>query len=203
MPYDYQFTHQRILESAMRHFQEVGFRDASIRNICRDAGVTNGAFYVHFKSKEDLFDALVKDCINGFEHAYDGYADLSVSSREDIVRMFESSYSSIKELLHYIYQHRPEFTLVLKCSMGSAYEGFVDRMVREETSNTMLYLENCRSYMGHPENISERIAGIFANMAIRQAFDAFIKGIPEEENIRETRLASDFCIAGYRETLGF
>jgi hypothetical protein len=57
--------------------------------------------------------------------------------------------------------------------------------------------------MEHPENISERIAEIFADMAIRHAFDAFVRGVPEEDNVRETRLASTFCIAGYREILGF
>lgn len=54
MPYDYESTHRQILLSAMKNFSEVGFRDASIRTICKDAGVTNGAFYAHFKSKDDL-----------------------------------------------------------------------------------------------------------------------------------------------------
>ena len=203
MPYDYQLTHQRILESAMKHFTEVGFRDASIRNICRDAGVTNGAFYVHFKSKEELFAALVDDCIKGFTQAYEGYAEYEVKSKEDLVRMFESTYPSIEALLHYVYQHSAQFMLVLRCSQGSVYEGFVDQMVHEEAGNTMIYLEKCRQFMDHPENISERIAEIFADMAIRHAFDAFVRGVTEEDNIRETKLASNFCIAGYRSILGF
>jgi len=203
MGYDYQLTHQKILESAMKHFTEVGFRDASIRNICHDAGVTNGAFYVHFKSKEELFSALVDEAINGFLQAYDGYSEFEVNSKEDLVRMFSSSYSSIEALLHHVYRHGVQFVLVLRCSQGTVYEDFVDRMVREETGNTMKYLESCRAFMEHPENISERIAEIFADMAIRHAFDAFVRGVPEEDNVRETRLASTFCIAGYREILGF
>jgi AcrR family transcriptional regulator len=203
MGYDYQLTHQKILESAMKHFTEVGFRDASIRNICHDAGVTNGAFYVHFKSKEELFSALVDETINGFMQAYDGYADFEVYSKEDLVRMFSSSYSSIEVLLHYVYKHGAQFQLVLKCSQGTVYEDFIDRMVSEETRNTMKYLESCGTFMEHPENISDRIAEIFADMAIRHAFDAFVRGVPEEVNVRETRLASNFCIAGYRDVLGF
>ncbi len=203
MPYDFDNTHQRILESAMKHFLEVGFRSASIRTICRDAGVTNGAFYAHFKSKEDLFSALVGPCLEGFSQTYDDYAKISVESEEDIVRMFRSAYPSIETLIHYIYRHEAQFILVFKCSGGSAYEGFVDSLVKEETKNTMLFLKQCKAFMRHPENISERIAGGFSNMAIRQAIDAFLSGVDEEENIRGTRLASDFCIAGLRETLGF
>ena len=37
-----------------------GFSGASIRQICKDAGVTNGAFYAHLASKEDLFDKIVR-----------------------------------------------------------------------------------------------------------------------------------------------
>lgn len=203
MAYDYHSTHQRILDSAMRHFTETGFRGASIRDICKDAGVTNGAFYIHFRSKDDLFSALIGDCVNGFSQAYDSYADQNVTSSDDIVSMFSSSCSAIEDLLHYVYLHGAEFTLLLKCSQGSAYESFVDQMVIEEARNTMVFLNSCRQYMKHPENISERVASIFANMAIRQAFDAFIKGVSEEENIRETQLASSFCIAGYRDILGF
>ncbi len=203
MPYDYDRTHENILKSAMKSFMEVGYRDASIRNICRDAGVTNGAFYSHFESKEDLFSKLVGDCVQGFNSAYNGFVDLTVRSREDIVRVFRSSYSSIETLIHYIYEHREQFLLILKCSGGSAYGSFVDDLIREESWNTMRFLENCRGYMDHPENISERLAGGFSNMVVRQAIDAFISGVSEEENIRETKIFSDFCIAGYRETLGF
>ncbi len=203
MPYDFDSTHQRILNSAMRHFLEVGFRDASIRSICRDAGVTNGAFYAHFKSKEDLFGSLVQPCMEGFQKKYDDYADFTVKSKEDIVRMFSLSYSSIETLVHYVYSHSDEFTLLLKCSGGSAYETFVDDLVREEARNTMVFLEASKTYMSHPENISESIAGGFSNMAVRQAFTSFLAGMTEEENIKETKLLSDFCVAGYRSTLGF
>ena len=33
---------------------------ASLRNICKEAGVTTGALYFFFKDKEDLFAALVE-----------------------------------------------------------------------------------------------------------------------------------------------
>ncbi len=32
-------------------------------------------------------------------------------------------------------------------------------------------------------------------MVINYVFDAFLNGVSEEDNIRETKLASDFCIA--------
>ena len=38
-----------------------GFKDASLRNIVKEAGLTTGAFYGYFNNKEELFNALVKD----------------------------------------------------------------------------------------------------------------------------------------------
>ena len=50
-------TLQNILDAGKKEFLEKGFRAASLRNIVREAGVTTGAFYGYFKSKEGLFRA--------------------------------------------------------------------------------------------------------------------------------------------------
>ncbi len=42
-----------------KSFLAKGFRSASLRSIVKEAGVTTGAFYGYYKSKEDLFRALV------------------------------------------------------------------------------------------------------------------------------------------------
>lgn len=54
-------TFENILNAAKAEFLEKGFRGASLRNIVKNANVTTGAFYGYFKSKEDLFDALVSE----------------------------------------------------------------------------------------------------------------------------------------------
>src|SRR5437764_12650628 len=49
-----QATRRRILEAAGRRFKEDGIDGAGVAAVMSDAGLTNGAFYTHFKSKEDL-----------------------------------------------------------------------------------------------------------------------------------------------------
>ena len=56
---DDSITLQKILEAAKREFLEKGFKSASLRSIVKTAGVTTGAFYGYYASKEDLFEALV------------------------------------------------------------------------------------------------------------------------------------------------
>ena len=42
----------RIKESAKEEFLQKGFLDASLQEICKNAGVTTGALYKRFKGKE-------------------------------------------------------------------------------------------------------------------------------------------------------
>lgn len=202
MSYDFDKTHDLILKSAMKNFLSVGFRNASIRNICRDAGVTNGAFYAHFKSKDDLFVALVSDKLQVFNETYQDLSKMNIRSANDVMRVFEASYGSIETLIHYIYSEKEVFNLILESSDGSSYAGFVDDLIDEECSNTMKFLEGSRRFIKHPENISYRIIRIGSAMVINYAVEAFLNGVSEDDNIRETKLASDFCIAGYRKIFG-
>jgi AcrR family transcriptional regulator len=54
-------TRTAILEAAASRFDAVGFLGASLSDILTEAGVTKGALYFHFKSKEDLADALIDE----------------------------------------------------------------------------------------------------------------------------------------------
>lgn len=51
-------TRARLLDAAMEAFAELGFRGATIDEICRRAGYTTGAYYSNFASKDELFFAL-------------------------------------------------------------------------------------------------------------------------------------------------
>jgi TetR/AcrR family transcriptional regulator, transcriptional repressor for nem operon len=56
-----QATRQRILEAAGRRFKQDGFDGAGVAAVMSDAGLTNGAFYAHFASKEDLVANVLAD----------------------------------------------------------------------------------------------------------------------------------------------
>jgi TetR/AcrR family transcriptional regulator, transcriptional repressor for nem operon len=56
-----QATRQRIIETAGRRFKRDGIDGSGIAALMADAGLTNGAFYAHFASKEDLVATAVAD----------------------------------------------------------------------------------------------------------------------------------------------
>src|SRR5580658_3022926 len=49
----------RILKSAGRGFRSHGFGGSGVDGLAKEAGVTSGAFYAHFKSKADAFREAV------------------------------------------------------------------------------------------------------------------------------------------------
>lgn len=52
-------THERILQAAAEGFAQNGYDSTSVAEICERAGVSKGAFYHHFPSKQDVFLELL------------------------------------------------------------------------------------------------------------------------------------------------
>src|ERR687897_3896052 len=69
-----QATRQRIVEAAGRRFKEDGIDGAGVAAVMSDAGLTNGAFYGHFTSKEDLVAHVLADQLRAQRHSFDAQA---------------------------------------------------------------------------------------------------------------------------------
>ena len=54
-------TRQRIIDTAGRRLKRDGIDGSGVATLMKDAGLTNGAFYAHFESKEQLVATVVAD----------------------------------------------------------------------------------------------------------------------------------------------
>jgi TetR/AcrR family transcriptional regulator, transcriptional repressor of aconitase len=52
---------QRIVDAAWTRLQTAGYHDTSVDDVCDEAGVSKGAFYGYFDTKQDLFLALLDE----------------------------------------------------------------------------------------------------------------------------------------------
>ncbi len=57
----------RILEAANKVFAEKGYHEATMDDIAKRLGVSKGAIYLYFPSKEDLFEAMCKTAPQAFK----------------------------------------------------------------------------------------------------------------------------------------
>ena len=54
-------TKARIFKAAKDILRIKGYEELSIKNICEEAGVSNGSFYHHFKTKDDLLSYYIEE----------------------------------------------------------------------------------------------------------------------------------------------
>lgn len=83
-------TKDNILETAKRLILEHGFDNVSVDSIVEEAGVSKGAFYVHFESKDALASLIIKDYVNEIDMDYKEYLEgleSDVSTNKIIILM--------------------------------------------------------------------------------------------------------------------
>ena len=60
-------TEQKLIESGKAEFLKKGYAKANLRDLCKTAGVTTGAFYFSFANKEALLAAILDPVIADYE----------------------------------------------------------------------------------------------------------------------------------------
>ncbi|MEU0822089.1 TetR/AcrR family transcriptional regulator [Streptomyces mirabilis] len=86
-----QATRQRIIEAAGRRFKRDGIDGSGISTLMKDVGLTNGAFYTHFTSKDDLVATAVADQLQAQNASIVAQAAPGRAGLEQIVRWYLSA----------------------------------------------------------------------------------------------------------------
>jgi TetR/AcrR family transcriptional regulator, transcriptional repressor for nem operon len=84
-----QATRRRIIQTAGRRFKRDGIDGSGIATLMADAGLTNGAFYAHFASKEDLVATAVADQLRNQRESLSAQAP-DLAGLEQFVRSYLS-----------------------------------------------------------------------------------------------------------------
>jgi AcrR family transcriptional regulator len=87
-------TRERLMDAAVEVFSENGFEGSSLELICERAGLTRGAFYYNFDSKEALFLALMERELDDALVTIAPVATPSDKDFGDVVELVSALYSS-------------------------------------------------------------------------------------------------------------
>src|SRR5881397_1417067 len=82
-------TRERILKAAGRRLKQDGIDGAGVATLMSDAGLTNGAFYAHFTSKEDLVANVLADQLRAQRQSF-GAQPSDRGGLEAIIRAYLS-----------------------------------------------------------------------------------------------------------------
>ena len=83
-------TRRRIIETAGRRFKQDGIDGSGVSTLMKDAGLTNGAFYAHFASKDDLVTTAIADQLKVQAENVVALAEPGRAGLEQIVRGYLS-----------------------------------------------------------------------------------------------------------------
>jgi len=81
---------RQILDAAWRCIARQGFRDLTVDDVCADAGLSKGAFYSHFVSKDTLLMGLLADDAASIAQIAEDPATLRLSPVQRIRKVTES-----------------------------------------------------------------------------------------------------------------
>ena len=139
-------TEKNILNTARKHFLKGGYSGASLRNIVKDAGLTTGAFYKYYPTKEALFDALTDPYIEHIYQIYDRVVEdfEKLSAKEQTSNMSDTSGDGMDQMIDYIYEHYDNFRLLLKCGDSGKFETFIHNMVDREMRSSLEYVKKMK-----------------------------------------------------------
>lgn len=189
---------------AKAEFMAKGFREASLRSIVRTAGVTTGAFYGYYNSKEELFAALVDEAyhaiLDRYHRALYEFEELPAEVQPE--KMGTSSQEAMQEMLLYMFEHREAFLLLLQCSEGTRYANMVDEMVEAEVEATHHYYQVLKK-LGHEEpDVDERLEHILVTGMMNAYFEMILHDMPLDKARQYLAELIDFYTAGWMKLMG-
>jgi TetR/AcrR family transcriptional regulator, transcriptional repressor for nem operon len=146
-----QATRQRIVEAAGRRFKQDGIDGAGVAAVMSDAGLTNGAFYAHFTSKEDLVANVLADQLRAQRQSIDAEAP-DRAGLEAFVRSYLSP------------QHRDQ------CADGCPSAALLDEIARRPAATRQVFTDEL---MGVIDDIASRLDRTDVDAARTDALTVF------------------------------
>lgn len=198
-------TLESIHNAGKTEFLEKGFRSASLRNIVKTAGVTTGAFYGYYKSKEELFDALVEEpyntCMKKYRETQEAFTRLS--PEEQRLRMNDISGECMEWMMEYAYENKDVFKLILCCSEGTKYENMIHEMVEIEVESTHRFADVLKRMGVREYKIDLQLEHMLVSGMFSSFFEMIIHDVPREKAPEYVRDLRAFYTAGWKKIMGF
>ena len=200
----YSSTRENIQQAALTEFLDKGFLGASLRQIVKNAGVTTGALYGYFSSKEALFASIVEPhaaaLMGRFMEAQTSFAELP--EEEQANSMGEKSGQYVNWMVDYICRHRQPVKLLLCRAEGTSYEHFVHNMVEQEVDYTLRYMDVLRHLGRDVPEMNRSLCHIIASGMFNGLFEIVVHDMPREQALRDVEQFRSFYTGGWLKLMG-
>ncbi|MCM1157317.1 MAG: TetR/AcrR family transcriptional regulator [Bacteroidales bacterium] len=191
-------TRNKLLDSAKQEFLEKGYMKASLRTICKNAGVTTGALYFFFRDKEDLLKQLVEEPLQGIISIIQLHLSEELSMDSSFASTDEDSEDirAASEIVHFMYQNYDVFEILLTKSQGSAYEDVVSRFADwgEQHYNALAEMTAAKLEVSKPDHY---MIHWMAHMQVDAFIHLFTHEPDEEKAVRHMEEIVVYLVSGW------
>jgi AcrR family transcriptional regulator len=169
-----------LINAARREFVRHGIQRARIEDITAACGLSKGAFYLHFDSKEHLFEELVTRVQQQLDAMLDDrQRDYAALLKRGLTEGQRTTLEALdrrhdRASLEIIWEHRDVIDVLLRGCQGTHFEGvlwsFVDREVQRvaDTCDQLKKLGLCRQELPS-EVVGSMVVGTWVLLARRMA----------------------------------
>lgn len=171
-----------LLKSAREQFLAKSFADASVQEICKNAGVTTGALYTRYKGKEELFEAVVEDAVQVLNDiAKAAETDIEHLSDRDLLAPWYADAAGLSRFFDLFEGVRDSFVLLLTCAEGTKYRHFHHDFAQQLTEIDYRYYAEAHRRGLAGETISKETLHVLLTAYWELFYEPFIHGMSRDE----------------------
>lgn len=175
-------TKELIQKVSKQEFLAHGFKKSNIRSIAKKVGITPGAIYKHYLSKEEIFEDLVGDvAIQVFTLSQVAFEQSIQLIQKDAEAFLNRSVDYDEPLFDYIMTHRVELKLLLFKSDGTAYESFKDDLIYNEVKSHKEIVSYLKQFGYQLPHYSDDALFIIYSTCFNPFFEAIRLSLTQDE----------------------
>lgn len=203
MPKDKTENHEKIMAAARAEFLKRGYIDASMRRIAADAGMSVAGLYKHFKSKEEMFSALVEPAYSGLMAMFRRVTDEMCEQVKtaDLSNLWDDTQENLM-MMRYIYDHFDAFKLLICRAQGTRYENILHDIAVMEEKATLFYLEKLQQRGKKVLPVREKEFHLLVTANFQSIFQAVEHDFTLEEALHYALTLDGFFTKGWKNLFG-
>lgn len=192
--------YQSILEAARSEFIRKGFKDASMRNIAREAHVGLSNIYNYFRNKDEIFRVVVRPAMDSFYSFVSGkhtekYIDFNFMSTLNYQE------ETIEEYIVLLEKYREELRLLLFRSEGSSLHRFREELTEFLTEVSFHHMALVSKHYPQAKPVSPFFVHALCAFMVSVVGEIITHGLSREKIKEFFREYFRFEIAGWRELI--
>ncbi len=164
-----------LLRAAEAVFAEKGLAAAKIEDITARAGVSKGAFYLHFESKDDCFRQIVEAFLAHMAARVEPPPAVKRATASSPTEALEACLAHDRDILEFCWQSRSTFKLLFDGAGGSTYAYLLDEFSERLAVSAAEWIEDARASGLYRPDIDAKVLALLLAGAYERLARAIVR----------------------------